>query len=57
MLIKKIEKLQFFLKKKTYDLIGWSVSYQILNFINFSIKIKNVNSKINPKIFKIPSIN
>jgi outer membrane lipoprotein-sorting protein len=40
-----------------YDLIGWEVVDQLQNTINFSIKIKGINSDINPKIFLIPSSN
>ena len=51
---KNKEKIIIFFKKNTYQLIGWRVVDQLQNTINFSIKIKNVNRKINPKIFKIP---
>ena len=40
-----------------YDLSGWEVVDQLQNTINFSIKIKDINSDINPKIFLIPSTN
>ena len=48
------EKIVIFFKKSNYDLVGWEVIDQLQNTINFSIKIKYVNSEINPRIFKIP---
>ena len=49
------EKIVIFFKKNNYDLVGWEVTDQLQNTINFSIKIKYVNSEINPKIFKMPT--
>ena len=54
---KNNEKITIFFKKDNYDFLGWSVIDQLQNVINFSIKIKYMNSKIDPKIFLIPSIN
>jgi outer membrane lipoprotein-sorting protein len=51
---KNNEKIVIFFKKNNYDLVGWEVTDQLQNTINFSIKIKYVNSEINPKIFKMP---
>lgn len=51
------EKIIIFFEKKNYDLVGWEVVDQFQNIINFSINIKYINSEINHKIFKIPSIN
>ncbi|MDB9760990.1 outer-membrane lipoprotein carrier protein LolA [Pelagibacteraceae bacterium] len=53
----KKEKIIIFFNKDTYDLLGWEVVDQLQNIINFSIKIKYINSEIDSKIFKIPSIN
>jgi len=50
------KKIIIFFEKDNYDLIGWTLVDQLQNTINFSIKIKYINSEINPKIFKIPSI-
>ena len=52
---KKIITIYF--NKNNYDLFGWRVVDQLQNEINFSIKIKYINSEINNKIFLIPSIN
>jgi outer membrane lipoprotein-sorting protein len=51
------EKIIIFFEKKSYDLVGWEIIDQFQNIINFSIDIKSINSEINHKIFKIPSIN
>ena len=51
---KNKEEIIIFFKKNTYDLVGWSMVDQLQNKINFSIKIKHVNTEIDPKIFKIP---
>jgi outer membrane lipoprotein-sorting protein len=49
--------ITIFFKKNNYDLVGWKVVDQLQNEVYFSIKIKNVNSEINNKIFLIPSVN
>ena len=51
------EKIIIFFDKDNYNLIGWRIVDKLQNIINFSINIKYINSEINPKIFKIPSIN
>ena len=51
------EEIIIFFGKNDHDLVGWKVVDQLQNIINFSIKIKYTNSDINPKIFKIPSLN
>ena len=51
------EEIVIFFDKDTYNLVGWRIIDQLKNIINFSIKIKYVNSEINPLIFKIPSTN
>jgi outer membrane lipoprotein-sorting protein len=51
------KKIIIFFEKNTYNLVGWQLIDKLQNIINFSIKIKNINSEINPKIFLIPSIN
>ena len=51
------EKIIIFFDKDNYNLIGWRVVDKLQNIINFSINTKYINSEINPKIFKIPSIN
>ena len=50
------EKIIIFFDKDNYNLIGWRVVDKLQNIINFSINTKYINSEINPKIFKIPSI-
>ena len=50
------QKIIIFFKKNNYDLVGWRIIDQLQNVINFSIKIKHVNSEINPKKFLIPTI-
>ena len=52
---KNNEKIIILFKKDNYYLVGWRVIDQLKNIINFSIKIKDINSEIDPKIFKIPS--
>ena len=49
------EKIIIFFKKNSYDLAGWRMVDHLQNIINFSIVIKNINSDIDRKIFKIPS--
>ena len=51
------EKIVIFFEKNSYNLLGWKLVDKLQNIIYFSIKIKHVNSKINPKIFIVPSIN
>ena len=51
------KKIIIFFEKDSYDLVGWKVVDQLQNIIDFSIKIKRVNSEINPKIFMIPQVN
>jgi len=50
------EKIIIFFEKDNYDLVGWKLVDKLQNTINFSIKIKHINSEINPKIFIIPSV-
>ena len=54
---KNNEKIIIFFNKSNYDLVGWRLVDQLQNVVNFSIKITQENSKINPKIFEIPSTN
>ena len=54
---KNKQKIIIFFKKNDYGLVGWRVVDQLQNVINFSIKIKYTNSEVDPKIFKIPSLN
>ncbi|MDA7606298.1 outer-membrane lipoprotein carrier protein LolA [Pelagibacteraceae bacterium] len=51
------QKITIKFEKKSYNLLGWKVVDQLQNNINFSIDIKDINSKINSEIFTIPSIN
>ena len=51
------EKIVIFFEKNSYNLLGWKLVDKLQNIIYFSIKIKHVNSEINPKIFIIPPIN
>ena len=53
---KNDEKIKIFFEKDSYNLVGWRVVDQLQNIINFSIKIKHINSKIDHKIFKTPSL-
>jgi outer membrane lipoprotein-sorting protein len=53
---KNKKKIIIFFRKDNYELVGWKVVDKLQNIINFSIKIKYINSEINPKIFKIPTI-
>jgi hypothetical protein len=46
-----------FFDKTSYNLVGWRIIDQLQNVINFSIKITDENSKINPTVFKIPDVN
>ncbi len=52
---KNKEKIIIFFNKDSYNLAGWRVVDQLQNVVNFSIKIKRVNSKINPNVFKLPA--
>jgi|TARA_B110000971_G_C19829684_1_gene417371 outer membrane lipoprotein-sorting protein len=54
---KNKEKIIIFFDKNSHDLIGWRIVDQLQNVINFSIKIKYINSEINSEIFKVPTIN
>ena len=51
------EKIMIFFDKTSYNLVGWRIIDQLQNVINFSIKITDENSKINPTVFKIPDVN
>tara|TARA_B110000444_G_scaffold246349_1_gene267796 strand:+ start:715 stop:1272 length:558 start_codon:yes stop_codon:yes gene_type:complete len=51
------KEILIFFNRIDYDFVGWRVIDQLQNKIDFSIKIRNINSKINPKDFIIPSIN
>tara|TARA_B110000971_G_C19875182_1_gene438110 strand:+ start:203 stop:760 length:558 start_codon:yes stop_codon:yes gene_type:complete len=51
------EETVLFFERDNYNFIGWKTIDQLQNMINFSIKIKYINTNINSKIFKIPSIN
>ena len=50
-------KISVFFDKKNYELIGWKIKDKLQNEIYFSLKIQSTNTKINDKLFKIPSIN
>ena len=50
-------KIKVFFEKENYKLIGWLVEDQLQNKIYFSLKINEVNIKIDNKDFKIPSPN
>ncbi len=51
------QKIIIEFEKNNYDLLGWRVVDQLQNKIEFSININEINSKINSKIFIIPSVN
>jgi len=53
--MKTKRKLQFFLKKKNYDLIGWKIEDEFQNEMYFSLNIQNKNTEIDNDLFKIPS--
>jgi outer membrane lipoprotein-sorting protein len=55
-LSKNKEKIKIFFEKGTYNLVGWRIVDQLQNTIYFSIKTKHINSEINHKIFRIPSL-
>ena len=46
-----------FFEKKSYELIGWVVEDEFQNKINFSLKIKNINSVVDKNYFKSPTNN
>ena len=50
-------KIKVFFEKENYKLIGWLVEDQLQNKIYFSLKINEVNIKIDNRDFKIPSPN
>ena len=45
-----------FFEKKNYELKGWLIKDEFQNEIYFSLKIKNVNNKIDKNYFKIPLV-
>ena len=47
-------KIIIFFDKENHNIIGWQVDDQLQNKINFSLKIKSINSVFDPKIFLIP---
>ena len=49
-------KIKIFFKKTNYELIGWVMEDKFQNEIYFSIKIEAINTKVDNKNFKIPSI-
>ena len=49
--------ITIFFEKKNYNLIGWLVEDELQNKIDFSLKIKNINSVIDKNYFKIPTNN
>jgi outer membrane lipoprotein-sorting protein len=51
---KSKNKITIYFDAKNYELIGWKVNDQLQNEINFSLKIKSINSDFNPETFKIP---
>tara|TARA_B100000780_G_scaffold275989_2_gene243730 strand:+ start:5032 stop:5589 length:558 start_codon:yes stop_codon:yes gene_type:complete len=53
---KNKKKIIIEFEKNSYNLIGWKIVDQLQNKIDFSINIKNVNTKIDPKIFIIPFV-
>ena len=54
---KNKKKIRVFFKKKSYELIGWSIKDELQNEIYFSLKIEKINSQIDKKIFRIPVMN
>ena len=54
---KNKNKIIIFFKKNNYELAGWRVVDRLQNIINFSIDIKSLNDKIDPRIFRIPTNN
>ena len=49
-------KIKVFFDNNNYYLIGWNVRDQLQNEINFSLKITFINSKFDPKLFRIPRL-
>ena len=47
-------KIIIFFDKENHNIVGWQVDDQLQNKINFSLKIKSINSVFDPKIFLIP---
>ena len=54
---KNNKKNFIFFDKENYNLIGWKVTDQLQNDINFSLNIKFINNDYDAAIFKIPSSN
>ena len=54
---KKGKKITLYFKKENHELIGWKVEDDLLNEINFLLKIQSINTQIDNGLFKIPSIN
>ena len=54
-LYKNNNKVIIYFEKDSYNFLGWKTIDQLQNEVNFSIKITNLNSEIDSKIFKIPS--
>jgi outer membrane lipoprotein-sorting protein len=54
---KNNNKIVIFFDKNKYNLLGWEVTDQFKNIINFSIKITALNQEIDSKNFKIPALN
>ena len=46
-----------FFNKNNYELIGWLIEDEFQNMINFSLKIKKINSVLKKDYFKIPTLN
>tara|TARA_B110000444_G_C18569278_1_gene468589 strand:- start:88 stop:657 length:570 start_codon:yes stop_codon:yes gene_type:complete len=53
---KNQKKITVFFGKENYELRGWLIKDEFQNEIYFSLKIENVNNRIDKKYFKIPSV-
>ena len=53
---KNKKMITVFFEKKNYELKGWLIKDEFQNEIYFSLKIENVNNKIDKNYFKIPLV-
>ena len=51
------KKITVFFEKTNYNLTGWKITDVFQNEIYFSLKIQNINTKIDNVVFKIPAYN
>ena len=51
------KKITVFFEKTNYNLTGWKITDVFQNEIYFSLKIQNINTKIDNVVFRIPAYN